>query len=57
MEDREFKYCLRCGRRLKSSENRKRGYGKICYEKAMAKPKGKPLFKILPKSVDKRYTT
>ena len=30
---KEYNYCIRCGRRLKSEENRKRGMGKICYEK------------------------
>lgn len=28
-----YKYCLRCGRRLKSEEARMRGMGKICAEK------------------------
>ena len=28
------KYCLRCGRRLISLENRKRGMGKVCWEKS-----------------------
>lgn len=31
---REYNYCLRCGRKLKSKENRYRGYGKTCYEKS-----------------------
>ena len=29
----DFGYCLRCGRKLKSAEAKKRGMGKICYEK------------------------
>ena len=29
-----YKYCLRCGRRLKTPEARLRGYGKRCYEKS-----------------------
>ena len=30
---KEYARCLRCGRKLKSEENRQRGYGKICFEK------------------------
>ena len=30
---KEYDRCLRCGRKLKSKENRLRGYGKICYKK------------------------
>lgn len=29
-----YKYCLRCGKRLKGEENRIRGFGKICFEKS-----------------------
>ena len=29
----EHEYCLRCGRKLKTLENRIRGYGNICYKK------------------------
>ena len=29
-----YKYCLRCGRLLKTEEARKRGMGKVCAEKA-----------------------
>lgn len=28
-----YKYCRRCGKRLKGEENRIRGFGRICYEK------------------------
>ena len=31
---RYYKYCLRCGRRLKSEQARVVGYGKTCLEKA-----------------------
>lgn len=31
---RLYKYCLRCGRRLRSEDARVRGMGKTCYEKA-----------------------
>ena len=29
-----YKYCKRCGKRLKSDENRQRGFGEKCFEKA-----------------------
>ncbi len=29
-----YKFCLRCGRRLKTLENQQRGMGKTCWEKA-----------------------
>ena len=32
---KEYNYCIRCGRRLKSQENRIRGMGKVCYEKSL----------------------
>lgn len=35
-----YKYCQRCGKRLKGEENRIRGFGKICYEKAKAEAQG-----------------
>ena len=28
-----FKYCFRCGRRLKNIETQKRGYGEVCWKK------------------------
>ena len=40
-----YKYCRRCGKRLKGEENRIRGYGKICYEKAKAST---PISPIIP---------
>lgn len=45
MEDKKKDYdkCLRCGRKLKSEEARKIGYGKICLEKSRHK-KVKRLF-------------
>ncbi len=30
----EYNYCLRCGRKLKTPENKIRGMGKICWEKS-----------------------
>lgn len=32
----EYVYCLRCGKRLHSEENKKRGMGKVCWEKTQA---------------------
>ena len=29
----EYKNCLRCGRKLKSEESKKLGFGKVCWEK------------------------
>ena len=29
----EFQTCVRCGRKLKTSEARERGMGKVCYKK------------------------
>ena len=29
-----YKYCRRCGKRLKGEENRRRGYGKTCFQHA-----------------------
>lgn len=40
---KEHKYCLRCGRKLKTPENRLRGYGKICWLK-IQKNKRRKLF-------------
>lgn len=31
---KEYEFCLRCGRKLKSIEARKIGYGKVCEKKA-----------------------
>ena len=45
---KEYNYCIRCGRRLKSEENRKRGMGKICYEKYL-KQKRNGIYRILEK--------
>ena len=35
-----YKYCRRCGKRLKGDENRLRGYGKTCFEKAQKEAEG-----------------
>ena len=31
-----YKYCRRCGKRLKGAENRARGFGPVCFEKSRA---------------------
>ena len=46
MQNEEYKYCLRCGRKLKNPEAKKLGYGKICYEKMLDKGRKKPLFTL-----------
>ena len=33
-ETKVYKYCLRCGKRLKTPENQARGMGKTCWEKS-----------------------
>ena len=40
---RDYVYCLRCGRKLKTPEARQKGYGKICEQK-MKKESGNSLF-------------
>lgn len=40
-KDKEYNYCLRCGRRLISPENRARGMGKVCWEKSRHEPKNR----------------
>lgn len=32
--DKEYQYCLRCGRKLRTVEAKMRGRGKVCAEKA-----------------------
>lgn len=44
-EEKEYQYCLRCGRKLKNPEARKKGFGIIC-EKKMISNKTKRLFNI-----------
>lgn len=43
--EKEFSHCLRCGRKLKNPEARKRGFGDICYKKYLSSP-NHPLFEI-----------
>ena len=44
--DKEYKYCLRCGRRLKNPEAKKIGYGKICLAKVKTEKRRRNLFTI-----------
>ena len=46
---RYYKYCLRCGRRLKTEEARLIGYGKTCQQKAKEHARKIPLIKISKK--------
>lgn len=32
--DKEYEYCLRCGRKLKNPKARQLGYGDICFKKS-----------------------
>lgn len=36
---KEREFCLRCGRRLRSPENRLRGMGLVCWKKSQVKKK------------------
>lgn len=42
--DTEYETCLRCGRKLKSPESKKLGFGKVCYEKWQHETDAKKLF-------------
>jgi len=44
MIEKEYQYCLRCGRKLKNPEYRKIGMGKVCQEKSRQES-SKPLFR------------
>lgn len=43
-EEKVYTHCLRCGRKLKTEESKKIGYGKICLEKAKKSSQIKKLF-------------
>lgn len=32
-EEKLYTYCIRCGKRLKTLENKQRGMGQVCWEK------------------------
>ena len=42
--EKEYQYCLRCGRKLKNAEYRKIGMGKVCQEKSKHSIIIQPLF-------------
>lgn len=44
-----YKYCKRCGKRLKGEENRQRGYGETCFKRVQADAK-KDLNLLIPPS-------
>lgn len=46
MKEKYHKVCLRCGRKLKSEESRKLGYGAVCYKKMRLLKAGNPLFYV-----------
>ena len=46
--EKEHEFCLRCGRRLKTTENRIRGYGETCFKKRKRNRQAK-LFNITRK--------
>ena len=39
-----YKYCLRCGRKLKNPEARIRGFGMVCYNKMKQEKQKRRLF-------------
>ena len=39
MKNKEYEYCLRCGRKLKNAEARKKGFGEVCYKKMLVEHK------------------
>lgn len=41
MIDKEYEYCLRCGRKLKSDKTRMRGYGDTCFKKMKSDQKNR----------------
>lgn len=49
-KEKEYEYCLRCGRKLKSDKTRKQGYGDICFKKMKVNHRNR-LFTLPPKYV------
>jgi len=43
--DKEYKFCLRCGRKLKDPEHKRIGYGPVCLEKSKHTDMKQPLFR------------
>jgi hypothetical protein len=50
MKPKEYEYCKRCGRKLKSQESRMIGYGAICLQKSKESSHSIRLFPILSKN-------
>lgn len=50
---KEYEYCKRCGKRLKTLENRLIGYGPVCYKKSRENPVNKRLFSTQKFVLDK----
>ena len=46
MKQKEYEYCLRCGRKLKSQESRIVGYGAVCLKKSRENAHNKRLFPV-----------
>ena len=44
--NKEYDYCLRCGRKLKNLDARKIGYGTVCYKKMLSSRIIPPLFTL-----------
>jgi hypothetical protein len=44
--NKEYGTCLRCGRKLKSEESKKLGFGKICWEKWQSSKNANGLFSV-----------
>ena len=40
-KEKEYEYCLRCGRKLKNPEARLKGFGIICEKKIKRQEKGR----------------
>ena len=51
---KEYNYCIRCGRRLKTQENRIRGMGKICYERGYEKNSNERYVNAIRKIIEHR---
>lgn len=50
--EKEYEFCLRCGRKLKSPEARLKGYGTVCEKKMKTAVKSR-LFEPLKKAENK----
>jgi hypothetical protein len=44
IKENYFEFCLRCGRRLKTTESQHIGMGKVCLNKTKKKKESIPLF-------------